>query len=285
MPEQNVIAACINTDGGAAGDDSPCTQLLSLTTPPGGTAPTNTVDALVNLHRNPLLNVDDIYAIQTPSSPYEPSAVTVNVGAQNSGFVTIWAGRNNSGDQTTILSDIAAMVAALPSPKHYVVLSLTNRDSDSEFKGGAGYNQIIGVNQALASTYPNNYLDIRTAVVASYEPSNAEDVLDNSHDVPPSTLRALDEFGTLATAMDATTCTFSVTGGIEGDYTMFLDQEKVRVVQSDGINVTQCIRGYAGTQAAAHAQGISFSGIDYIHLNAAADIIIAKLVDQYIQSH
>ncbi len=432
----NVISSCINSDGGTAGDTSPCTKLLTLATPAGGTAPTNTVDALVNLYRNPLLNVSNIFGLQTPSAPYEPSlssapanwylryttntpatplyklcttwgdsltqgsedgsgitiaielanlpscyagnnqgvggqdsvsigireggvastatvagavipafgpvnlafdaaaqpvdpngpgrlpitingvdglvsfdystydevftrntpgvsvaspaqsAVTVNVGAQNSGFVVIWAGRNNSGQQAIILSDIAAMVAALPSPKHFVVLSLTNRDSDSEFAGGAGYAQIIGVNQALAAAYPNNYLDIRSAVVAGYDPSNVEDVLDHSHDVPPSTLRALDEFGNLATAMNATTCTFSVmNGGIEGDYTMILEQEKIRIVTSDGTNVTACIRGYAGTQAVAHAPGVAYSGIDYIHLNAAADILIAKLVDQYIQTH
>lgn len=432
----NVIATCVNSSGGSAGENNPCGRLFSLTTPPGGAAPSNTVDALVNLYRNPHLNVPQIFALSSPSAPFQPSlgsappdwylryttgtpatpkfdlcstwgdsltqgdedgsgvtlaialtnlpscyagdnqgvggqtstaigireggvqttatiiggvipfagpvgitfptdsmpvdkngpaqlpirisgvdglvsfdystyttvftrttpgiavasppnsALTVDVGNQNSGFVVIWAGRNNSGDQPTILSNIAAMVAVLPSPKHFVVLSLTNRDSDFEFKGAPGYGLIAGINQAIAAAYPNNYLDIRSAVVAAYDPSSAEDVIDYAHDVPPASERAVDAYGNLVSGIDASSCTFAVAGGIASDYTMLLEQEKIRIVMnSDFQHVTSCLRGYAGTQAVPHAANTAFTGIDFIHLNGKADLLIAQLIDHYIQTH
>lgn len=100
----------------------------------------------------------------------------------------IWAGRNNSEDESAVLGDIASMVAVLPEPKHFLVLSILNACYEGNIESTA-YSQIIALNQALQAAYPNNYLDIRSLLVAQYDPSSPEDVFDHSIDVPPTSLR------------------------------------------------------------------------------------------------
>ena len=434
--QANVIATCINSDG-VVTTSSPCGQLFALTTPPGGTAPTNTVDALVNMQRYPTQNVPQLFALASPSSPFQPAATSapanwymrlstgapatprftlctmwgdsltlgsedftsitvpttlaslpscywgnnqgisgqrstqigireggvtssatvaggiipasgpVNISfplnaepldsrgpgqvntvlngvpgalsfdynqdttiftrttpglpvaspantpytgaitTENSGFVILWAGRNDPDDQGTLIqNNIAAMVAALPSPQHFVVLAIPNSNDEFEYAGATGYNLMIATNQALAQTYPNNYIDVRALVIANYDPTSPEDVIDHSHDTTPTSLRAVDESGDLATPMDNATCTFSVeNGGIYRLATMNIEQEKIRILASDGINVTSCIRGYASTTAVAHTVGTTFTGTDAVHLNHLGDVIIGKAIDAYIQSH
>ncbi len=102
--------------------------------------------------------------------------------------VVIWAGNNNFADQPTILTDVANMVALLkPSQKRFVIMGLTN--ANVRPAGSADYAKIIAVNQALRAAYPRNYLDIREALVRSYNPNDAQDVTDFNNDVPPSSIR------------------------------------------------------------------------------------------------
>ena len=185
-----------------------------------------------------------------------------------------------------MLSNLAAMVAALPSPKHFVILSIPNSNNDFEYLGGSGYNQLLATNQAIAAAYPDNYIDERSLVVARYDPTSPEDVLDHQHDIPPTSMRALDGYGDLTGDLDNTSCNFAIENASFGPLdTMNIDQEKIRVLAFDGTNITQCIRGYASTTAAAHAAKTKFTGTDYLHLNHLADVLIAQAVDAYIQSH
>jgi hypothetical protein len=103
--------------------------------------------------------------------------------------VIIWAGRNNFTDPTTVKADIASMVAALTT-SHYLVLSILNSDTPSEWIGGADYATIVALNADLAATYGAHYLDVRAYLVSQYNPSIPQDVIDHAHDVPPSSLRS-----------------------------------------------------------------------------------------------
>jgi hypothetical protein len=67
-----VVAACINSSGGVAGDGSICGQLFTLTTVPGQAAPLDTIGAVLNLVKNPALNVEGIFDLMPASPPYEP---------------------------------------------------------------------------------------------------------------------------------------------------------------------------------------------------------------------
>jgi cardiolipin synthase len=68
----NILAACINSAGGVAGDNSLCGSLFTLTTPPGGTAPTNTISALLNLLNHPTLNTTSLFKLITTDAPFQP---------------------------------------------------------------------------------------------------------------------------------------------------------------------------------------------------------------------
>jgi hypothetical protein len=64
----NIIAACVETNGGTA-----CSQLFSLATPPGGTAPTDTLSALLNIALYPGNNVAQLSALQTSTKVFLPA--------------------------------------------------------------------------------------------------------------------------------------------------------------------------------------------------------------------
>jgi len=104
----------------------------------------------------------------------------------------IWAGRNNYTATNTVLADVAAMVANLATvgnTNRYLVLSVLNGDTASEWKGGTNYQTITNLNGMLASIYGSNYVDIRSYLVSRYDSTLAGDVIDYGHDVPPTSLR------------------------------------------------------------------------------------------------
>jgi len=104
-------------------------------------------------------------------------------------WVTVlWAGRNNFMAGATVKADIARMVAHIKPNNRFVVMSLLNANTADESKGGTRYNALIQLNKDLAALYPDNYLDIRTVIVQSYDPSNVKDREHFSRDVPPASL-------------------------------------------------------------------------------------------------
>jgi hypothetical protein len=64
----NIMAACVATNG-----DGACSQLFSLATPPGGTAPTNTLSALLDIALNPGNNVAKLSALQPVTKVFQPA--------------------------------------------------------------------------------------------------------------------------------------------------------------------------------------------------------------------
>jgi lysophospholipase L1-like esterase len=100
----------------------------------------------------------------------------------------IWVGRNNFSSPSTVKADIAEMVAALASPKRFLIVSVFN--GTTEPAPGANYNTIITLNNELAALYGPNYLDARALLVAAYNPALPQDVIDRNNDVPPLSLRA-----------------------------------------------------------------------------------------------
>jgi hypothetical protein len=69
----DIISACINSTGGVAGDGSLCGQLFTLTTVSPNPAPTNTIQAMLNLAYNPTLNTSALYALTPPTPPFQPT--------------------------------------------------------------------------------------------------------------------------------------------------------------------------------------------------------------------
>lgn len=102
----------------------------------------------------------------------------------------IWVGANNIGDPTTILSDIADMVATLGSNEKFIVASPLIGENPTYYDGTAGRIAADDMYDTLASTYPNNYLDVLTDLINEYDSGTPQDVIDYGHRIVPSTLRA-----------------------------------------------------------------------------------------------
>jgi hypothetical protein len=67
----NILASCVNSSGSGA-----CNALFTAATAANGLAPTNTLDAALNVVRNPSANVAALFQILTPSSPFQPTLGT-----------------------------------------------------------------------------------------------------------------------------------------------------------------------------------------------------------------
>jgi streptogramin lyase len=83
----NSLAPCVNSSGNG------CSALFSAATPAGGTAPTNTVGAALNIVRNPGQNVVAVYQAATGVPPYAtgltkaPNDWTMSMTITNSSFL------------------------------------------------------------------------------------------------------------------------------------------------------------------------------------------------------
>src|SRR5437867_13053747 len=66
----NLLAACVQ-------DPTVTATLFALTTPAGGSPPSNTAQSLANLARDPGQNVDGIYALTLLSDLYAPPLLTM----------------------------------------------------------------------------------------------------------------------------------------------------------------------------------------------------------------
>lgn len=98
-----------------------------------------------------------------------------------------WMGRFNYSQPAQVLQDTAAAVAYLSNRK-FLVLSVLNKEGEGQ--GTPAYAAIAQLNSQLAAAYGAQFIDVRAALVAAYDPTNAQDLLDHAADVPPSSLRA-----------------------------------------------------------------------------------------------
>jgi lysophospholipase L1-like esterase len=106
-------------------------------------------------------------------------------------WITIWyAGGNNVTQPQQTKADIANSIASLtPGNNRFIILSQLNEATPLGIKGGANYPIVLQLNADLFARYPLNFLDIRTPLVAMYDPNNPQDVIDHNNDVIPSSIR------------------------------------------------------------------------------------------------
>jgi hypothetical protein len=65
----NIVASCVNSDG----TGNTCRALAAAATPSGGTTPTDTIQDILNVARNPANNVNALYALANPKAPFQPT--------------------------------------------------------------------------------------------------------------------------------------------------------------------------------------------------------------------
>jgi hypothetical protein len=222
------------------------------------------------------------------SAPGSPQFV---VDTPYAGYLPVfWEGRNNPFAVSQVLSDIAAQVATVPSKQDYLVMSIINTSTSSEWIGGSSYLAIISLNNQLANTYGSHYLDIRHVLVSSYDPAQITDVSDYQHDDVPTSLHAAAGSGTLSDSIGLTDTSFAVnltTGSLVAGFILTIDTgenaENVKITDVSGSTVT-VVRNYGGLNTS-HAAGAPVTETDAIHLNAQGYQVVANAVAQYLSAH
>jgi len=206
-----------------------------------------------------------------------------------------WDGRDNYQDTAQIISDVAAQVASVPAGQNYLVMSIINMDRPVEFIGAAAYKYIVADNTALQAAYGTHYLDIWKILVDSYNPSLLTDVSDYNHYVVPSSLRAINFYTTLASAIGPTDTTITFTQKCSHPCVYGLgavaiidpggpSAEAVYVTAETTGDTVPVMRAMAGVDAS-HAAGAPVTFIDPVHLNAAGSQIVANAVAQYLSAY
>ncbi len=73
----DILAACVNTAGGVAGDSSVCGNLFTAATRGANPAPKDTLTAALNIARSPLTNAAALYNLSSSIAPFQPSLTVV----------------------------------------------------------------------------------------------------------------------------------------------------------------------------------------------------------------
>jgi len=200
-----------------------------------------------------------------------------------------WEGRNSLFSTTVILQNIAGQVATVPMGQTYLILSIANKNVQSEWPGSATYQEIVDVNKQLASAYGAHYMDIREILVQSYDSALITDVSDFSHDEVPTSLRAIQGITTLADSIGPTDTAVTLTSPVvtKPNYVLTIDTgadaENVFVTAVSGSTYT-VVRNLGGLNTS-HAAGAPVTATDSFHLNAQGYQIVAQQVAEYLSQY
>jgi streptogramin lyase len=108
----NILASCVNTadpvQPGIRSHDvtysSACTTLFSATTPDGGSVPTDTASAAINIAHYPAANIANLYALASSKPPFspalasQPSAVTLTLTFTPTSLTSVTMAFDAAGD-------------------------------------------------------------------------------------------------------------------------------------------------------------------------------------------
>ena len=133
----DILATCVNSAGGTAGDLTSCGNLFSFTTPSGTAAATDTLTAALDVASSPTLNTAALFTLPIPSAPFQP-VLTVAPPDFSTGLIV------NSGLQPSA-STVSFAISVLGSPPGVQSLTLTNNSQSPITISGIS---IYGINAA-----------------------------------------------------------------------------------------------------------------------------------------
>ncbi len=128
----NIVASCVNSDG----TGTPCGVLAIAATPSGGTAPTNTIQGVLNVARNPANNVSALYALGSGTPPFQPTLSpapndwTLGVNFTGSGLSNpqgmaidgsgnVWIANNGTAPNTSSITELSSNGTVLSGATGY----------------------------------------------------------------------------------------------------------------------------------------------------------------------
>jgi len=113
----NVVAACVNSMGGTAGDNSTCGKLFSLATPTGGTSPADTIGLTLAIAQHPSLQAGAIFLYAASNPPFAPFLTTApadwTMSINYTGFTTPRSTTIDSGNNVWVADSTNNTVTVL----------------------------------------------------------------------------------------------------------------------------------------------------------------------------
>jgi hypothetical protein len=133
----DILSPCVNS----AGNGPDCAALFAAATPSGGTAPTNTLQAVINIAAHPAQQVGTLFALSPPTPPFQPTLAaapndwTLAVDYTGGGLSNpraiaidssgdIWLANNGSGPNTSSVTEFSNTGAILSGANGYTSGSL-----------------------------------------------------------------------------------------------------------------------------------------------------------------
>lgn len=146
----DILAACVNSTGGTAGDNATtCGSLFADTTPGSGAAPTDTIAAALNIMRDPQANAAALYNISASTAPFQPQLSSTpsdwTVALSGSGAPAavpygcsgaVLAGQNAFTNYTLQQPQICRKLTAADLPAPYATADVTNNSTQVARQNG-----------------------------------------------------------------------------------------------------------------------------------------------------
>jgi len=134
----NVLAACVNSRGGTAGDSSPCGNLFSYTTV-NNVAPTDTITAAMNMAQHPNTQTSNLTYLVGSAPPFQP---TLSTAPNDFNLVITYSGGGISTPKA-LAADASGNVWTANSGSNSATeidaLGVTTTDATGYLSGASGY--------------------------------------------------------------------------------------------------------------------------------------------------
>jgi hypothetical protein len=129
----NILTYCVNTDG----TGTPCATLFAAATASGGTAPTDTVQAIFNVARSPSNQVSTLYALAGAMPSFQP---TLSSAPNDWVLAMLYSGGGLAGYAMAIDASGNAWIANWPYATNGAPSSVTELSSNGAILSGSnGY--------------------------------------------------------------------------------------------------------------------------------------------------
>ena len=160
----DILAACVNSVGGTAGDLTTCGNLFSLTTPAGTSPATDTLTAVLHLAASPTLNTAALFNLPSAFAPFHPM-LAVAPPDFSLGLMV------NSGLQPSA-STISFASSTVGSTSSVQSITLTNNGQSPITLSAISTNGINGADFAQTNNCPASLAVAATCTVqATFVPS------------------------------------------------------------------------------------------------------------------
>lgn len=150
----DIQQACVNTSGGVSGDNSACGNLFKYSKPASKAAPTDTLQAMINVAQNPTTQVANLFQLSTPRNFFTPA---LTAAPSDFSLAIAYSGTTYEGIPTSFVypysltldyADNVYVLLADKSSPSYTALAGITANGTSLFSSGESRTYILPVGLA-----------------------------------------------------------------------------------------------------------------------------------------